>query len=122
MLHAMRALILTVLTVSSVAGAAPAQVFNDPSPYAQSQQDRMEALRQRSDRISDYSRQYNTDARLTLFELAQQRRRAARVERLEPPLRSIEAERAARERATTAREETVDGVTQIDDWLNDTPR
>lgn len=118
----MRTLIVTILAVSSVAGAASAQVFNDPSPYAQSRQDHIERERQRSDRIADYATQYNTNARLTLFELAQQRRRAERVQRLEAPLRSVEQERAARERATTARERTVDGVTQIDDWLNDTPR
>lgn len=121
--EAMRTLVLTVLALSSVAGAAPAQVFNSSDPYAQSQQYRMEQLRQRSDRIADYSAQYRANTRLTLLEMRQQQLRREEEARLvDTGPRTLEQERAARERATTAREQTVAGVSQIDDWLARNPR
>lgn len=119
----MRTLILTVIAVSTVAGAASAQVFNSGDPYAQSMQGRMEQLRQRSDRIADYAAQYRTNTRLSLLEMRQQQlRRDEAVRLVETGPRSLEEERAARERATTQREQTVAGVTQIDDWLARSPR
>lgn len=119
----MRTLVLTVIALSSMTGAASAQVFNSADPHAQSMQYRMEQLRQRSDWIADYSAQYRANSRLTLLELRQQQLRRDEEARLvETGPRTLEQERAARERATTAREQTVAGVTQIDDWLARGPR
>lgn len=118
----MHTLVLTVLALSSMAGGASAQTLNSTDPYAQSMQYRMEQLRRRSDRIADYSDQYRANSRLSLLELRQQQlRRDDEARLVDTGPRTLEQERAARERATTAREQTVSGVTQIDDWLARSP-
>lgn len=123
MRNALRTTIFAGALALMATAAAAAQVFNSSDPYAQSMQGRMEQLRQRSDRIADYSAQYRANTRLSLLELRQQQlRREENARLVDTGPRTLEQERAARERATAQREQTVAGVTQIDDWLARTPR
>ncbi|HEX8471016.1 MAG TPA: hypothetical protein VF633_07890 [Brevundimonas sp.] len=82
----------------------------------------MERLRQQSQESEALARQQSLQTRLTLMELQARRQPAPPPESPSPVLRSVERERAAREAATAQRQSTVQGVSQIDSWLDRQPR
>ncbi len=106
-------LIAITAVICSAPGVGHAQVFNDPNPYAQASQDRMEALRQRNDRLADDAQQYRTQTRLMLLELRQRR---------QPEPDSPQVRPLAETPAVSERRETV-SVTEreIDSWLDRRP-
>lgn len=83
---------------------------------------RTEIQRQQSAEQAAFARQHQASARLTQLEIQAQRRPEPYVPLVVTPPGSPEAHRQARERATTQRQSTVAGVTQIDDWLARSPR
>ena len=118
---------LVALTLG-VAAPAPAQV----TPYSRhvgsgagagdAQRYEMERLRQQSQESEALARQQSLQTRLTLMELQARRQPASPPESPSPVLRSVERERAARETATVQRQSTVQGVSQIDSWLDRQPQ
>ena len=119
----MRALI--VIAACLLAAPAAAQIAPYPGPYVQGQNAtgerhryEMDRLRIQSDQRTAFARQQQLNSRLTVLELQAARRPAPVQPEAYRPLRTPEQERAAREAATTRRETTVEGVTQIDDWLD----
>lgn len=119
----MRALL--VLAVCLAAPPAGAQVVPFPGHYGQGpnaigerHRYEMDQLRARSDQRAAFARQQQLDSRLTVLEL----QAARRPDPIQPeafrPLRTPDQERAFRESATTRRQTTIEGVTQIDDWLD----
>ncbi|CAN5391362.1 hypothetical protein BH10PSE2_BH10PSE2_27240 [soil metagenome] len=128
-------LILLTAMSATLAGAAVAQIAPYPTygqPYpaygataADRQRYEMEQVRVRGVEAETLSRQQSLETRLTLRDLQDQRDATLSPDsrpgtRYAQP-RSLEQERSAREAATTARQTTVAGVTQIDDWLNRSP-
>lgn len=118
---------LIVMMSAGTVGTAAAQAVypGQPSigdPIADQHRRHMEIQRQRSDAIADFSRQYRIEARLTELELGGQRLAEPYIPLVAIAPRDAEGERQARERATAARQATVAGVTQIDDWLARGPR
>ncbi len=117
-------LILIALTAAGTASAQviyPGQTYVG-DPIADQHRYRVEVQRQRSAEQAAFARQHQLNARLTQMEIQVQRRPEPYIPLVETAPMSPDAERAARERATTQREATVAGVTQIDDWLARGPR
>jgi hypothetical protein len=123
-----RALIILPFALATIAGPTSAQVapapgqFTDPHRY-QADQHRYEIdrLRAQADQREAFARRLELEARLNRFEVE-----AARAPDLSPqpacrPLCSPGEERALRESAARRRRATVDGVGQIDDWLDRAP-
>lgn len=117
----MHKILATAALLWSVAAAAEAQVFNDPNPYAQAQQDRMERRRQQNDRLADYAQQYRTQTRLSLLELRARRQPEPHVPMVETAPNPDRAALVA-ETAAVRREAVSAGVGQIDAWLDHDPR
>ena len=127
----MNGFVFTTFIVALTLGAAapvPAQV----APYwrygvsgaaaGDVQRYEMERLRQQGQESEALARQQSLQTRLTLMELQARRQPAPPPESPSPVLRSVERERAAREAATTRRQSTVQGVSQIDAWLDRQPQ
>ena len=110
----------------AIATPAAAQVFpGQPyigDPLAAQQRYHMEMQRLQSAEQAAFARQHRLDARLTQLEIQSQRRPEPYIPLVPTVPRSPEAERQAREQATTLREATAAGVGQIDDWLARPPR
>ena len=117
----------TLILMSALcAGTASAQLYAPGQPYigdpmADRLRDRMETQRLQSDQQAAYARQQQLNARLTEMEIRAQRQPEPYVP-LVDVTPSPDAQRRAREAATSRREATVAGVTQIDDWLARQPR
>jgi hypothetical protein len=125
-LEAMRLFLLTAIAVLG-AGTASAQAVYPGQPYvgdpmADQLRYRMEVQRQRSDEQAAFARQYQLETRLRQMEIETQRRPEPYTPLVDMPRRSPEAARRAREQATSRREAAAAGVSQIDDWLDRTPR
>lgn len=119
----MRALLVLAVCLAATPAAAqvvpfPGHYGHGPNAIGERHRYEMDRLRAQSDQRATFARQQQLNSRLTVLEL----QAARQPDPIQPesfrPLRTPEQERAARERATTRRETTVDGVTQIDDWLD----
>lgn len=117
----MHKILATAALLWSVSAAAEAQVFNDPNPYARSQQDRMERLRQQNDRLADYAQQYRTQTRLSLLELRARRQPEPNVPLVEIASNPDRAVPGA-DTAPVRSEAVSDGADQINSWLDRDPR
>lgn len=119
-----------LLAVAALAVAAPALAQSWPPPAGvdphryQTDQHRqeMQRLRARADQREAFARQLELETRLNRLELEA----ARQPEPVQPPagrrLRSPEEERALREVAAERRRATTADVTQIDAWLDRSPR
>lgn len=119
-----------LLAVAALAVAAPALAQSWPPPAGvdphryQTDQHRqeMQRLRARADQREAFARQLELETRLNRLELEA----ARQPEPVQPPagrrLRSPEEERALREVAPERRRATTADVTQIDAWLDRSPR
>ena len=100
-------------------GTYPGMTVGDQHRYE------MDRLRARSDQQDALARQQRLDTRLTLMELQARRQPApdatSRYEPVAGP-RSTEVQRAMRDAAATQAQTTIDGVGQIDSWLDRAPR
>ncbi len=118
----MRSLIVLTLGLI-IATPATAQVagFRGPTSIADQHRYETERLRIQSDQRALEVRQQALNARLTQLELQSRRQSTPITSDPVTTSLSLEQARAARQSATARRETTVQGVTQIDGWL-DRPR
>lgn len=125
-LYVITPLVLTLMVgaaASSAAQVAPYPRYGMPGANAGgSQRYEMERLRQQAQETETLARQQSLETRLTLMELQSRRQPASPAESPSPVLRSLERERASREAATVRRQSTVQGVSQIDSWLDRQPQ
>lgn len=122
----MRALAVTVVLLTALPRLASAQVYqglNDPALTAERHRLANERARmQAGQRAADAQRQ-QLQTQLTLQRLEADRLRMAEPAQGSPrPLASPEAERRAREAATTRRQAQAAATSQIDAWLDRGPQ
>jgi hypothetical protein len=82
----------------------------------------IEQQRQQAEASETLARQQQLQTRLTLMELQARRIHAPTPDNPMPALISLEQERTAREAAAARRQATVQGVGQIDTWLDRRPQ
>lgn len=125
-LYVIAPLVLTLMVgaaASAAAQVAPYPRYGMPGANAgDSQRYEMERLRQQAQESETLARQQSLQTRLTLMELQSRRQPASQAESPSPVLRSLERERASREAATVRRQSMVQGVSQIDSWLDRQPQ
>ena len=125
---------LMFCSLAALAGATGATAQVVPHPFGAypgatiSEQHRyeMDRLRARSDQQDALARQQRLDTRLTLMELQARRQPAPDITPgYAAPItgpRSAEVQRAMRDATAIQSQTTIDGVGQIDSWLDRAPR
>ncbi len=119
----MRALLIIAACLVAVPAGAqvvpfPVHPGHGPNAIGERHRYEMDRLRNQSDQRADFAHQQQLNSRLTVLELQAARRPDPIQPEAYRPLRTPEQERAFRESATTRRQTAVEGVTQIDDWLD----
>jgi hypothetical protein len=124
----MRTLALTTAILTALPGLASAQVYqglNDPALTAERHRLANERMRIQSDQRAAFAQNQALNARITLQQLEDQRRRQGQPAQAYPPYRPLytpEIERQSREAATARRQTQAASTSQIDAWLDRTPQ
>lgn len=126
----MRSILTLTALLTATAVPALAQTYPQPGrpysaypggvPAAIADQHRYEndRLRAQSQSNADQARQQQIETQLRLHAIESAREPAAPYALPPRPLYSPEQERALRQSATERRQQTAQGMSQIDDWLN----
>lgn len=121
----MRTALLALVASLALSGPVAAQVYLPGQPYigdpmADQLRNRTEIQRLQSEQRAAAFNQYQTEARLTAQEVINQRQAAPYVPLVDVP-QTPDARRRAQEAATQRRQTVVEGVSQIDRWLDRAP-